>query len=62
VWNGYEEEADENYQEIVEGSGAAPRETDLHYLLCLHLHLDGLIFNWPLYRPLLQTGTSQGPI
>ena len=62
MWDGYEEQADEHYQEVVEGSGAPPREADLNYLLCLHLHLDGLIFNWSFDRPLLQTGASQGPI
>jgi hypothetical protein len=40
VRDGYEEQIYENDQEVVEGGGAATRETDLQLLLCLHLHLD----------------------
>ena len=62
VRDGYEEQIYENDQEVVEGGGAAPRETDLQFLLCLHLHLDGLIFDLLFHSPLLQTSTSLGPI
>jgi hypothetical protein len=62
VRDGYEEQIYENYQEVVKGGGAAPRETDLHFMLGLHLHLDGLIFDLLFYSPLLQTSAPLGAI
>lgn len=58
----YEEQIYENDQEVVEGGGAAPRETDLQFLLSLLLHLDRLIFDLLFHCPLLQTSASLGAI